>query len=472
MTAAVGASAVSAMRKVPDPYRVLGVARGADAAQIKAAHRRLAKRHHPDAPGGDEDRFVAVQEAYQLLADPLRRREWDRSHAPGPVDARDRGSRASARAASARWTREDAGGAYRRTRTARGATGAHRRDDAASSTASASGAGRDPGARRATWSAEGVPWWEDFTPKGRAATAAAGQAAAAAAGQAEAEQRAAHPRAAHDTRPAGDMDAFSRSSGAAWSSAARRHFRRDEATLPSRGAFRYRGTQVVTGAEARKVAEEEAAAQAAAAALFRRAHATSEERPPSRAFDHDEPVSRPRAAPAARRAPGPSHRDAPGPAVAAGPSERAAPQATTAAPHATTAPRQATTAAPQATTAARPPGQPARRRSDVLTTDRLAAARLPADRRDTRRPEPERESAGAGPVVAGAVVATAITAIPVLLGASAGVIDPAAPAAIGALLVGAFVGGVCRLAARPDLAAGARMRRTRSLPRFASAGHR
>ena len=54
-------------------------------------------------------------------------------------------------------------------------------------------------------------------------------------------------------RPNGDMDAYVRSSGAAWSSAARRHFRRDEATLPSRGAFRYRGTQVVTGAEARKL---------------------------------------------------------------------------------------------------------------------------------------------------------------------------------------------------------------------------
>jgi curved DNA-binding protein CbpA len=445
---------VSAMRKVPDPYRVLGVARGADAAQIKAAHRRLAKRHHPDAPGGDEDRFVAVQDAYQLLSDPLRRREWDRSHAPGPVDARDRGSRASARAASSRWTREEAGGAYRRTRTTRGATGASRRDDAASSKAGAGNSGHDPGARRKTWSAEGVPWWEDFTPKGGAATAAAGQAAGEqragqaaaeqraagqaaaeqrAAGQAAAEQHAAHPRGAHETRLSGDMDAFSRSSGAAWSSAARRHFRRDEATLPSRGAFRYRGTQIVTGAEARKVAEEEAAAQAAAAALFRRAQDASEDRPAPRAFDHDEPVARPPVAPAPRRGPGPSHRDAPGPAVAAGPRQPAA------------ASQQAVASQPaasQATSAASPSGQPATRRSDALTPDRPAPARLPSDRRDPRRPGPERESAGAGPVVAGAVVATAITAIPVLLGASAGAIDPTAPAAIGALLVGAFVGGV------------------------------
>jgi hypothetical protein len=41
--------------------------------------------------------------------------------------------------------------------------------------------------------------------------------------------------------------------------AARRHFRRGDRDLPSRGAWRYRGTQVVTGAEARKVAAEETA---------------------------------------------------------------------------------------------------------------------------------------------------------------------------------------------------------------------
>ena len=55
--------------------------------QVKAAHRRLAKRFHPDGSMGDEQRFLAVQEAYQLLSDPLRRREWDRRHTPGPVPA-------------------------------------------------------------------------------------------------------------------------------------------------------------------------------------------------------------------------------------------------------------------------------------------------------------------------------------------------------------------------------------------------
>ncbi len=56
-----------------------------------------------------------------------------------------------------------------------------------------------------------------------------------------------------------DFDVFNRSSGAAWSMAARKYFRKGDADLPSRGAWRYRGTQVVTGAEARKVAAEEAA---------------------------------------------------------------------------------------------------------------------------------------------------------------------------------------------------------------------
>ena len=68
-----------------DPYRVLGVLRGATPAEINAAHRKLAKRYHPDGESGNEIRFLAVQEAYQLLADPARRAAWDRAHAPGPV---------------------------------------------------------------------------------------------------------------------------------------------------------------------------------------------------------------------------------------------------------------------------------------------------------------------------------------------------------------------------------------------------
>ena len=63
------------------PYEVLEVPRDADAASIKAAYRRLAHQLHPDKhPGhaGMEDRFKALTEAYQLLSDPARRRQYDR----------------------------------------------------------------------------------------------------------------------------------------------------------------------------------------------------------------------------------------------------------------------------------------------------------------------------------------------------------------------------------------------------------
>src|SRR6187455_2137763 len=68
-----------------DPYRALGVRREATEAEIKAAHRKLAKRFHPDKDTGDSERFLKVQEAYRVLSDPLQRREWDAKHAPGPV---------------------------------------------------------------------------------------------------------------------------------------------------------------------------------------------------------------------------------------------------------------------------------------------------------------------------------------------------------------------------------------------------
>jgi hypothetical protein len=128
-----------------------------------------------------------------------------------------------------------------------------------------------------------VPWWEEFRPR-EPDDAAEGDVAG--------------PRPEHDptqraagdgaTAPALDFDVFSRSSGAAWSMAARRHFRRGDDELPSRGAWRYRGTQVVTGAEARKVAAEEAAERAAAegAATAKRATAdgaaAAEPNPPPR----------------------------------------------------------------------------------------------------------------------------------------------------------------------------------------------
>lgn len=64
-----------------DYYETLGVARTADAAEIKSAFRKLAMAHHPDHNGGCEQassRFKELNEAYSVLSDPDRRAAYDR----------------------------------------------------------------------------------------------------------------------------------------------------------------------------------------------------------------------------------------------------------------------------------------------------------------------------------------------------------------------------------------------------------
>jgi DnaJ-class molecular chaperone len=60
-------------------YRVLNVGAAADDATIKAAFRRLALRHHPDRAGSARiaRRFQEIREAYDVLSDPERRRQYD-----------------------------------------------------------------------------------------------------------------------------------------------------------------------------------------------------------------------------------------------------------------------------------------------------------------------------------------------------------------------------------------------------------
>ncbi len=63
-----------------NPYQVLGVSPDADEDAIKKAYRKAAKECHPDTHPGDrqaEERFKAVGEAYHILSDKKRRKEYD-----------------------------------------------------------------------------------------------------------------------------------------------------------------------------------------------------------------------------------------------------------------------------------------------------------------------------------------------------------------------------------------------------------
>src|SRR5690349_6686902 len=69
-----------------DPYEVLGVPRGASAAAIKSAYRKLAKKHHPDSNKNDPKaaaRFAEINTANEILGDENKRKQFDR----GEIDA-------------------------------------------------------------------------------------------------------------------------------------------------------------------------------------------------------------------------------------------------------------------------------------------------------------------------------------------------------------------------------------------------
>lgn len=74
-----------------DPYMELGVARSANADEIRRAFRKLAKQYHPDANPGDksaEERFKRISGAFDLLGDEEKRKKFD----AGEIDAEGRES--------------------------------------------------------------------------------------------------------------------------------------------------------------------------------------------------------------------------------------------------------------------------------------------------------------------------------------------------------------------------------------------
>ncbi|HLK91329.1 MAG TPA: DnaJ C-terminal domain-containing protein [Polyangia bacterium] len=97
-----------------DLYKTLGVAEDADEAAIKKAYRKLAKEYHPDITGGDKrktERFKEINEAYDVLGDAKKRKEYDRlKHAPVRPDGMPEGFDAETFAQTFGRSRAGAGG--------------------------------------------------------------------------------------------------------------------------------------------------------------------------------------------------------------------------------------------------------------------------------------------------------------------------------------------------------------------------
>ena len=60
-----------------DYYSTLGLSKTASSEEIKKAYRKLAHQHHPDKGNGNEDKFKQINEAYSVLSNPDKRKQYD-----------------------------------------------------------------------------------------------------------------------------------------------------------------------------------------------------------------------------------------------------------------------------------------------------------------------------------------------------------------------------------------------------------